>query len=168
VRGWNAIFACIVAALLASASGAHAANCPQAEISNAASALQDARNALMELSAGAAAETAPQAGTAIVEMKARLAAFVTAYMRCQPENADVDGIEVDLSRLGWASNDDETLSSTQPGRRLTFKAQYFGQGQIGVTVTFSVPSGVDMVSMTFRHADDGWAETGRHSGAPPR
>ncbi len=101
-------------------------------------------------------------------METRLADFVRAYMRCQPESADVEGIEVDLARLGWASAAADGAPSTAPGRRLTFKAEYFGQGQIGITATFSIPSGVDVVSLTFRHGDEGWAETGWHSGPQPR
>ncbi len=56
-----------------------------------------------------------QAG--IAEMKGRLADFILAYMRCQPENADIEGIEVDLSRLGWARPFD--LGKADGGRRRT-------------------------------------------------
>ncbi len=107
------------------------------------------------------------ADAALAEMDVRVSAFVLAYMRCQPETADIEGIEVDLARLGWASaaGTGGSFSSANPGWQLTFKVESFGQGLVGVTATYSIPNGTDTVSMIFRHGDDGWAETGRHSGA---
>jgi len=160
VRGWSSSFAFVLVALLATAPGARAANCRHAAISEAASALQDARNALMAPSADQPADGA------LTEMEMRVPAFVIAYMRCQPETADIEGIEVDLARLGWASTagGSSTGASANPGWQLTFKAESFGQGLIGVAATYSIPNGTDTVSMIFRHGDDGWAETARHSG----
>ena len=161
MRGWNTIFVLTVVAVFATVSVARAANCPQAEISSAASDLQDARNALMSL------PTDKPADAALSEMEMRVSAFVLAYMRCQPESADIEGIELDLARLGWASTAGTggTVSTNNPGWQLTFKAESFGQGLIGITATYSIPNGTDTVSMLFRHGDDGWTETGRHSGA---
>ncbi|MGH6684750.1 MAG: hypothetical protein ACRECA_12685 [Pseudolabrys sp.] len=147
----------VLGAVLATAPFAHAANCPQADISSAASDLQDSRNALMMLPSGKPADGA------VAEMETRLPAFIRAYMRCQPENADVDGIEIDLSRLGWArvARDGTPAQAATPGWLLTFDAQPLGQGLISVSASFIIPSGIDTLAMTFQHRDDGWAETSR-------
>ena len=160
MRGWSSTIAFVLVAMLATATATHAAICRHAAISGAASDLQDARNALMVLPADKPSDAA------LAEMEMRISAFVLAYMRCQPETADIEGVEVDLARLGWASTagGNGTVASANPGWQLTFSAESFGQGLIGVTATYSIPNGIDTVSMVFRHGDDGWAETGRHSG----
>lgn len=147
----------VLVAALATAPFAHAANCPQGNLSRTATDLLDARNALMTLPPG------KPAGDAVDEMQARLPAFILAYMRCQPENADVEGIEIDLSRLGWARSptEDTPAQTATPGWQLTFDARSLGQGLISVSASFTIPSGIDTLAMTFQHRDDGWAETGR-------
>ncbi len=177
MRGW--LSSVIVIALLALAPAERAADCPQAEISSTASRLQDARNALMLLAPGKDQETAipRQTQSAIADLKARLAEFILAYMRCQSENADVEGIEVDLSRLGWARslepgrvyrNDEMPPHALDPGWSLSFETRPLGQGLIGITATFGIPCGGDTMLMIFQHSDEGWSEIMRVSSPPYR
>lgn len=148
----------VLVAMLATAPLARAANCPQADIGRAATDLMDARAALMMLPSGKPVDDA------VAEMQARLPAFILAYMRCQPENVDVDGIKVDLSRLGWGRSihDGTPAQVAIPGWRLTFSAQPLGDGTIYISAYFVVPSGYDTLVMSFQHRDDGWTETDRH------
>lgn len=153
MRGLNFL---ALALAVSFAAPARAIDCPKGAISSAAADLQDARNALAALAPDQPADTAR------TELETRVAAFILAYMRCQPENADVDGIAIDLARLGWASTADGAPAAWQ----LTFKAESFGQGAVGIAATFAVPGGSETVSMRFNHGDDGWAETARRVGSP--
>ncbi|MEJ0027759.1 MAG: hypothetical protein WDN01_17175 [Rhizomicrobium sp.] len=157
--------------VLATAPLARAANCPQADISASASLVQDARSALLTIPAGADASTllSREAGVAIIEMKSSLAAFVLAYMRCQPENVDADGIEVDLSRLGWARTDTPvTMGAARGGWELTFEVRRIDPGLLGITATFGIPCGTDTELMLFQHGDAGWTEIMRVASPPYR
>jgi hypothetical protein len=158
VRALTLLFIFALVAPLATPT--RAADCPKAAISSAATDLQDARNALMMLPGDKPADTAR------AEMEVRVAAFIRAYMRCQPENPDVDGIAVDLARLGWATPADNggIVASTNPGWQLSFKSQSLGQELICIAATFSITNGSDTVVLTFRHGDDGWVEIDRRSG----
>ena len=179
MRGWNSIFVLAAVAVFATAPIARAANCPQAEISSAASDLQDARNALMSLPVGKEGDTAisRQMQTGIAEMKTHLASFILAYMRCQSDNADTDGVEVDLSRLGWARSlepgrayrkDELPPLSDAPGWALTFNTRSLGQGLLGVSATFGIPCGSDTMLLIFQHGDNGWREIMRVASPPYR
>ncbi len=179
MRGRSPAFVIAVVASLATVPVARAADCPQAEISSAASGLQDARNALISLPLAGDPNPAlsPQTQSAIAEMKAKLAGFILAYMRCQPENADIDGIEVDLSRLGWArpfdagrtdGNGNALAPADAPGWHLAFDTKPLGQGLIGIAAAFAIPCGRDTVLMIFGHSDEGWREIIRVAAPPYR
>jgi len=177
VRGPITLTIFVAFAFLATASATRAANCPQAEISSAASDLQDTRNALMTLPSAKDTALSRPMQSAIVQMKTQLATFILAYMRCQPENADVDGIEVDLSRLGWARelepgrvdrNDELPPLANAPGWALSFETRALGQGLLGVSASFAIPCGRDTLLMIFEHDDRGWREIMRVASPPYR
>jgi hypothetical protein len=147
-----------IVALLAAAPAARAANCPQAELGAAASAVQDARNGLLGLPPSAEPTLSRAAASAIANMKTRLAAFVLAYMHCQPENADVEGIEIDLSRLGWAQEQAPARGPLFSGT-LVFETRVPAQGMIGITARFGIRCGSDTMLMLFEHSDAGWTES---------
>jgi hypothetical protein len=148
------------------ATAATAATCSPSEIAASATDLQDSRFALSLLSPHQGATTAitPQAGSAIAQIKESLAVFVTAYMNCQHANADAQGIQVDLSRLGWAhTTNTDTPSpgpsgSVRPEPILTFDVRSFPGGLLGVTATFGIPCGTDTLLMLFRSRENDWAE----------
>ena len=143
--------------LFAAAPVAHAANCPQTELSTAASQVQDARNVLLGLPVSAEPVLPKQAASAITGMKLKLAAFVLAYMQCQPENADVPGIAIDLARLGWAQDQAPPRGALFSGA-LVFAARAPQQGMIGITARFGIRCGSDTMLMLFEHSDEGWNE----------
>jgi hypothetical protein len=147
-----------IVVLLGAASAAQAANCPQTELSSAASQVQDARNALLGLPPPAEPLLAKKSAAAISDMKLKLAAFVLAYMHCQPENADVDGIGVDLTRLGWAQEAPPARGALFSGA-LAFEARSPQPGMIAVTARFGIGCGSDTMLLLFEHADAGWTET---------
>jgi hypothetical protein len=176
VRG--VCFSVFAIAMLAAMPAARAADCPQAEIGSAASAVQDARYTLMALPPNAELQTAIPRDTAraVADLKTRLAAFVLAYMRCQPQNADATGIALDLSRLGWArapapdggDGASPRPSPARPGRELTFDVRALPEGLLGITATFAIPCGSDTLLMVFEHRDGGWAEIMRLGARPYR
>jgi hypothetical protein len=147
---------CVV--LLAAAPAARAANCPQADLSTAASQVQDARNVLLGLPPSAEPVLTKPAAAAIADMKLKLAAFVLAYMHCQPENADVPGIAVDLTRLGWAQDQAPARGPLFSGA-LVFDARTPQPGMIGITARFGIRCGSDTMLLLFEHSDEGWNET---------
>jgi hypothetical protein len=156
-----------IVVVFAAAQVARAANCPQTELSAAASQVQDARNALLGLPPPAEPLLTKKASSAIADMKLRLAAFVLAYMHCQPENADVDGIGIDLARLGWAQQTAPRRGPLFSGA-LTFEARAPQQGMIGVVARFGIGCGSDSMLMLFEHTDEGWTETLRVAAGPYR
>ena len=148
----------LVVVSFAVASAARAANCPQTELSSAASQVQDARNVLLGLPPPSEPLLSKKSAAAIADMKLKLAAFVLAYMHCQPENADVDGIGIDLIRLGWAQAAPPARGALFSGA-LAFEARSPQPGMIAVTARFGIGCGSDTVLLLFEHADSGWTET---------
>ena len=155
------------AVLLVLAPAARAANCPQAEIGTSASQVQDARNVLLGLPPSAEPLLTKAAATAIANMKLKLAGFVRAYMHCQPENADVGGIAVDLARLGWAQDQAPARGPLFSGA-LVFEAKTPQPGMIGITARFGINCGSDTMLLLFEHSDEGWNETLRAESPPYR
>jgi hypothetical protein len=148
------------------ATAAPAATCSPSEIAASATALQDSRFALSLLPPHQGATTAItlKTGSAIAQIKTSLAAFITAYMNCQHANADAQGIQVDLSRLGWARTANADTPSPAPSGVvgpepiLTFEVRSFPGGLLGVTATFGIPCGNDTLLMLFRSRENVWAE----------
>jgi hypothetical protein len=149
----------LVSALLLMPSVA-AASCDQTAIHTTSAQLQDARSDLANLPAPADGRAlGKRAATAIAEMKARLAAFSLAYMQCQPVDIDAPGIEADLSRLGWSSND-----PARPRLALSFAARALAQGLIGIAARFGAPCGEDTQLMVFDARGGEWREVLRVGG----
>ncbi len=157
-------------------SAASAATCSPADIAATATALQDSRFALSQLPPHAGTSTAisPRTSSAITQTKARLVDFVTAYMGCQRSTADAQGIQVDLSRLGWAKAPDPNSSSgsATDGFRadpsLAFDVRPFAGGLLGVTARFGIPCGGDTLLMLFQIRGDDWDEILRVQSGPYR
>jgi hypothetical protein len=147
----------LVSALLLMPSVA-AASCDQAAIHTSSAQLQDARSELDNLPPLTPLATdsvlGKRAVDAIAEVKARLAAFTIAYMRCQPTSIDAHGIDIDLSRLGWASANLDHLY-------LAFATRALAQGLIGIKAEFAVPCGADTQLMIFDARDGSWQEAMR-------
>ncbi|HEY0107056.1 MAG TPA: hypothetical protein VGB91_13305 [Rhizomicrobium sp.] len=164
--------AALAAALTAGA--AQAASCSPSRIAGSATALQDSRFALSQLPPhdGTATAIPLETGNAIADIKTRLAAFITAYMSCQRTNADPDGIQIDLSRLGWARAPDAAPPSSsgagpfKPDPTLTFEARPVASRMLGIVARFGVPCGSDALLMLFSASEDTWAETMRVGAVP--
>jgi len=155
------------------AGGARAGTCSPSRIAQSATALQDARFALSQQPSHTGSDTAipDETGHAIADVKSRLVDFITAYMNCQRTTSDPSGMQVDLSRLGWARDAEPPPAGADTAKAdptLHFEVRPFAGGLLGITAAFGVPCGADTLLMLFAEREDGWSEIMRIQSPPYR
>lgn len=162
-------------ALLPSAvmATAHATTCPDVEVRRTTTAVDAARQTLLQLSIGDGMDTnvSIEANSAIAQMKTSLNNLVSAYLRaCVPASAapDPEKIEKDLSALAHAfrmptganRNEDLPKDFGKYGFELWFEVRATKDTRrlVSVTATFAIECGTDTILLVFSPFGGSWKE----------